>query len=98
MIPLIYINGHYSYINEQLLKKLRAGNLASNITVVVISVVVCIMFQLIGVDAFQIIANWNAPQPSPTFVPGPSSSSTQLSVIPTKAQEFNEMSLKFNQP
>ena len=30
MIPLIYINGHYSYINEQLLKKLRAGNLASN--------------------------------------------------------------------
>ena len=25
MIPLIYINGHYSYINEQLLKKLRGG-------------------------------------------------------------------------
>jgi hypothetical protein len=99
MIPLIYINGHYSYINEQLLKKLRAGNLASNITLVVISVVVYVMFQLIGVDAFQTIANWNAPQPSPTFfVPGPSSSSTQLSVIPTKAQEFNEMSLKFNQP
>ena len=26
------------------------------------------------------------------------STSTQLSVIPTKAQEFNDMSLKFNQP
>lgn len=97
MIPLIYINGHYSYINEQLLKKLRAGDLAANITVIAIGVVVYIMFQLSGVDAFQIIANWNAPQPSPTFGPGPSSSSTQLSVIPTKAQEFNDMSLSFNE-
>ena len=64
MIPLIYINGHYSYINEQLLKKLRAGDLASNITVVAIGVLVYIMFQLAGVDAFQIIANWNAPTPN----------------------------------
>lgn len=98
MIPLIYINGHYSYINEQLLKKLRAGDLAANLTVIAIGVVVYIMFQLSGVEAFQIIANWNAPQPSPTFGPGPSSSSTQLSVIPTKAQEFNDMSLIFNEP
>ena len=100
MIPLIYINGHYSYINDQLLKKLRAGTLNSNIMVVPISVVVYVMFQSIGVDAFQIIANfWNTPQPVPTFiVPGPSSSSTQLSVVPTKAQKFNEMSLNFNQP
>ena len=98
MIPLIYINGHYSYINEQLLKKLRAGDLAANITGVAIAVVVYIMFQLAGVDAFQIIANWNAPQPSPGFGLAPTPTSTQLSVIPTKAQEFNEMSLKFNQP
>jgi hypothetical protein len=98
MIPLIYINGHYSYINEQLLKKLRAGDLAGNITVIAIGVVVFIMFQLSGVDAFQIIANWNVPQPSPTFGPGPSSSSTQLSVIPTKAQEFNDMLSSFNEP
>ena len=98
MIPFIYTNGHYSYINEQLLKKLRAGNLASNIIVVAICVTVYIMFQLMGVDAFQIIANSNAPHPSPTFGPDPSYSSTQLAVIPTKAQEFNEMSLKFNQP
>ena len=74
------------------------GDLAANITVIAIGVVVYIMFQLSGVDAFQIIANWNAPQPSPTFGPGPSSSSTQLSVIPTKAQEFNDMSLIFNEP
>ena len=98
MIPLIYINGHYSYINEQLLKKLRAGDLAANIGVIAIGVVVYIMSQLSGVDAFQIIANWNAPQPSSTFGPSPSSSSTQLSVIPTKAQEFNDMSLIFNEP
>jgi hypothetical protein len=67
MIPLIYINGHYSYINEQLLKKLRAGDLTSNLTVVVIGVAVYLMFQLSGVDAFGIIAQWNAPPPvSPT--------------------------------
>jgi hypothetical protein len=38
MIPLIYINGHYSYINQQLLKKLRAGDLTTNITIIVIVV------------------------------------------------------------
>ena len=72
MIPLIYINGHYSYINEQLLKKLRAGDLAANLTVVAIGVFVYVMCQLSGVDGFQIIANWNAPQASPVFGPGPS--------------------------
>ena len=91
MIPLIYISGHYSYINKQLLKKLRAGDLTANITVIVLGVVVYIMCQLSGINAFQVISNryWNVPQSSPT---------TQLSVIPTKAREFNEMSLKFNQP
>jgi hypothetical protein len=64
MIPLIYINGHYSYINEQLLKKLRAGDLASNITVVAVGIIVYIMCQLSGVDAFAIfneMGKWNAP-------------------------------------
>ena len=101
MIPLIYINGHYSYINEQLLKKLRSGDLTANLTVVAIGVVVFVMCQLSGVDAFAIfnqIGKWNAPQPSPGFGLAPTSTSTQLSVIPTKAQEFNDMSLKFNQP
>jgi hypothetical protein len=45
MIPLIYINGHYSYINQQFLKKLRAGDLTANITIIVIGVVVCTMCQ-----------------------------------------------------
>jgi hypothetical protein len=101
MIPLIYMNGHYSYINEQLLKKLRAGDLSANLTIVAIGVVVYVMCQLSGVDAFAIldqISKWNAPQPSPGFGLAPTSTSTQLSVIPTKAQEFNDMSLKFNQP
>jgi hypothetical protein len=68
MIPLIYINGHYSYINEQLLKKLRAGDLSANLTIVAIGVVIYVMCQLSGVDAFAIfdqISKWNAPQPSP---------------------------------
>ena len=101
MIPLIYINGHYSYINEQLLKKLRAGDLSANLTIVAIGVVIYVMCQLSGVDAFAIfdqIGKWNAPQPSTGFGLAPTSTSTQLSVIPTKAQEFNDMSLKFNQP
>ena len=101
MIPLIYINGHYSYINEQLLKKLRAGDLSANLTLVAIGVVIYVMCQLSGVDAFTIfnqIGKWNAPQPSPGFGLAPTSTSTQISVIPTKAQEFNDMLLKFNQP
>ena len=96
VLQLIYFNAHSSYINEQLLKKLRSGDMASNITVAAISVIVFMMFKLAGVDGFQIIANWNAPQPIPT--PSPSSSSTQLAQIPTKAQEFNDMLLKFNEP
>lgn len=44
MIPLIYINGYYSYINEQVLKKLHSGDLASNLGVVAIGIIVYIMF------------------------------------------------------
>lgn len=79
MIPLIYINGHYSYINEQLLKKLRAGDLTSNLAVVVIGVAVYLMFQLSGVDAFGIIAQWNAPTPNIGGGPPPVSPTAELS-------------------
>lgn len=99
--PLIYINGHYSYINEQLLKKLRAGNLSANVTIVAIGVVIYVMCQFSGVDAFAIldqIGKWNAPHPSPGFGLAATPTSTQILVIPTKAQEFKDMSLKFNQP
>jgi hypothetical protein len=70
MISLIYINGHYSYINEQLLKKLQAGDLAPNITVVAIGIIVYIMCQLSGVDAFAIfneMGKLNAPTVDPGF-------------------------------
>ena len=73
---------------KQLLKKLRAGDLSANLTIVVIGVVIYVMFQLSGVDAFAIldqIGKWNAPQPSLGFGVAPTSTSTQLSVIPTKA-------------
>ena len=40
MIPLIYLNGHYCYINDHLLKKLRAGDLSGTLTVVSLGVVV----------------------------------------------------------
>jgi hypothetical protein len=72
-IPLIYINGHYSYINEQLLRKLRAGDLSSaSLTVVTIGVIVYVMCQLLGIDAFTIIrelGRLNAPtiDPHPRF-------------------------------
>ena len=79
MIPFIYINGHYSYINEQLLKKLRSGDLAANLTVVAIGVVVFVMCQLSGVDAFGIIAQWNAPTPNTGGGPPPVSPTAELS-------------------
>ena len=75
--------------------------MSANLTIVAIGVAIYVMCQLSGVDAFAIldqIGKWNAPQPSPRFRLAPTPTSTQLSVIPTKAQEFNDMSLKFNQP
>lgn len=104
MIPLVYINGHHSYINEELLRKIRGGDLSVSITIAVIGVVICIMCSFADVDAFSSmlnsLANWNAPQPGMGYNPAqaPSSSSTQLPAIPTKAQEFNDMSVQFNEP
>ena len=101
MIPLIYLNGHYSYINEKLLKKLRAGDLSANLTIVVIGVVTYVICNLSGADAFAIfnqLGKWNAPQPNPEFGITPTPTCTQISAIPTKAQEFNDMSSGFNQP
>ena len=70
MIPLIYINGHYSYINEQLLKKLRAGDLTSTLALVVFGVATYLMCQSLGVDAFAILRELgrvNAPTVDPRF-------------------------------
>ncbi len=95
LIPLIYINGHHAYINEQLLKRIRSGDLAANLAVVAIGVVVYIMFQLQGIDAFGIIASWNAPQAGPSF--GAAPSSTEIALVSPRAQEFNDMLLEFNE-
>jgi len=65
MIPLIYLNGHYCYINDHLLKKLRAGDF-----VVTIGVVVYLMCQLSGVNAFVILrklGKFNPPKVDPGF-------------------------------
>nr|WAJ48232.1 hypothetical protein DMDDKFKA_00011 [Haslea ostrearia] len=83
MIPLIYLNSHYCYINDHSLKKLRAGDLSGTLTVVTIGVVVYLICQLSGVDAFVILrelGTLNAPtvvefnptyaQPSSRTVPG----------------------------
>lgn len=68
IIPLIYLNGHYCY--HHLLKKLRAGELSGTLTVVTIGVVVYLMCQLSGVDAFVILrelGKLNAPTVGPGF-------------------------------
>lgn len=99
MITLIYINGNYSYINEQLFKKLRAGDLSASLTIVAIGVVIYVMCQLSDVDAFAIfdqIGKWNAPTVDRGF--RPTVASTEIALVPTRAQEFNDMSLKFNEP
>ena len=60
--------------------------MSANLTIVAIGVVIYVMCQLSGVDAFAIvdqIGKWNAPEPSPGFGLGSTPTSTQLSVIPT---------------
>jgi hypothetical protein len=59
-------------------------------------VVVYGMFQLSGVDAFAILkelGRLNVPTPNPGVAPATSSSSTEIALVPTQAQEFNDMSL-----
>lgn len=54
-MSIVYSNGHYSYINEQRLKKLRTDELGLFISITTISVIACLMFQLVGRDAFVIL-------------------------------------------
>ena len=98
-IPLIYLNAQDVYINEKVLKKLRAGDLSANLGLIAIGVVVYIMIQLSGVDGFTVldqIGKQNAPTTNPGF--GPTTASTEIALVPTQAQEFIDMSLKFNEP
>ena len=101
MIPLIYINAQNVYINEKVLKRLRAGGFEETLILMAIGLVVFLTFQLSGTNAFTILEQLgriNAPTTNPGFGPTANPTSTQIAVIPTKAQEFNDMLLKFNQP
>ena len=106
MIPLIYMNGHYAYINEQVLKKLRSGDLNTSLGVVAAAgFLLCVILQLAGVDAFTILdhlSKLNAPTLAPGLGPGGPgnpglSSSIAVAGIPTRAQEFNDMLKAFNE-
>ena len=56
-VPLIYMSGRSTYINEELLKKLRGGqDLSTTLTIVTIGAVIFIMAHISGVDAFGLIS------------------------------------------
>jgi hypothetical protein len=102
MIPLIYLNAQQVHVNEKILKRLRGGGLASDLVIIAIVGVVYLILLSGGVDAFAIlkqIGSANAPttSTSPGFTPT-TSSSTEIALVPTQAQQFNDMSLKFNEP
>jgi hypothetical protein len=64
MIPLLYLGGHNYYINEHVLKKLRAGDLSGTLTLITIGLAVYLMVHFSNVDPFVILrelGNFNAP-------------------------------------
>lgn len=70
IIPLIYLNAQQAHVNEKILKKLRGGDLFSNLVLIALSAVVYLMLLGAGVDGFaflQQIASANAPTPSTPY-------------------------------
>jgi hypothetical protein len=70
MIPLIYLNARNIYINEKVLKKLRAGDLPEDLVLVAVAIIVYITCQLSGVNEFVILrelGKFNAPTVDPEF-------------------------------
>jgi len=64
MIPLIYLNAQNVYINEKVLKRLRAGGFEETLVLMAIGLVVFLTFQLSGADAFAVFdqfGKFNAP-------------------------------------
>ena len=76
MIPLIYLNTRHIYINEKILKRLRAGELSTNVTVATIGIIVFLMFQFDVTRAFTIFTQWNAPTTTGGQEPAPVSPSS----------------------
>ena len=89
IIPLIYMNymnGHYSYINEKLLKKLRAGDLSSTVAVAFITLFVLLIAQSGGVEAFASFLNRVNGIPSTSHPANPSTIPT-LSTSHTRVRQ-----------
>jgi hypothetical protein len=73
-IPLIYLNAKNVYINERVLKRLRAGGFDETLVLMAIGVIVFLTFQLSGTNAFAILEQFgklNAPTTNPGLAPGP---------------------------
>ena len=73
-IPLIYLNAKNVYINERVLKRLRAGGFEETLVLMAIGVIVFLTFQLSGTNAFAILEQFvklNAPTTNPGLAPGP---------------------------
>lgn len=71
MMPLISLNAQHVYVNEKILKRLRAGDLSSNLVLIAIGGVVYLTLLGAGVDAFAILGplgRMKAPSPNPGFV------------------------------
>jgi hypothetical protein len=71
MIPLIYLNAQQVHVNEKILKRLRGGDLASDLVIIAI----------VGV-VYLILLSANAPTTSisPVFTPTTSSSNTSSTI------------------
>ena len=88
IIPLIYLNAQHVYVNEKILKRLRAGGFEESLVLIAIGVVVFLTFQLSGTDAFAILnqlGRINAPSVNPGFGPTVNPTSTEIALVPTQA-------------
>ena len=84
IIPLIYLNSHSVYINETVLKRLRAGSFEETLVLMAIGGIVFLTLQLSGIDAFSLmnpITSWNAPITGGSRFPGPGSIPSSSSTI-----------------
>lgn len=55
IIPLIYLNAQQAHVNEKIIKRLRGGDLSSNLVLIALSGVVYLMLLGAGVDAFAFL-------------------------------------------
>jgi hypothetical protein len=68
ILPFIYLNQSHFYINDDLLKRLRGGDLPVSVVLITLGAVIMIVCYYSGVDAFSIaqdIGVYNAPSPNP---------------------------------